>query len=341
MKHRISATSCLRASLLIALQFLTVATFADDQTSSEASSQTQDRPEEGIIHEEIIEAAQQRAREHATELVPTIKAIFERSCRDCHDSSIARPKGDFDGIMDLETLRENPDYLVPGEPMDSELYLLIIDPEPDFRMPPIDSDHPQVTRAEARLIEQWILGGAPASASTFAAEEPREDEGDDKAEIAVQDESPPSGDSFDLGRTFAKAHPLLVHFPIALLFAGILAEFLRFARKGSPRLAFAASWCLWLGTVGAVFSVWSGWLNADVAGHSDPSVFFHRWSGVAVAALAVAVLAVRSFLLSNKRGARLALFALLIILAAGIVATGHSGGELVYGEGYFPLFPFR
>ena len=340
MKNRKTATFSLWASLLIAFQLLSVAAFADDAEPAEASTEIANETV-AIVHEELIESAELLAQEHAVELIPAIEAIFARSCRECHDSSIARPKGGFDGIMDLAALRENPDYLVPGEPMDSELYLLIIDPEPDFRMPPVDSEHPQVTRAEARLIEQWILGGAPASADTFATGEEEEETEEAAAKEAIQDETPPPSSGFDIGRTFAKAHPLLVHFPIALLFAGILAEFLRFARKGSPRMTFAASWCLWLGTAGAIISVWSGWLNADVAGHSDPSVFFHRWSGVTVAALAVIVLAVRSFLGNGTRKTRIALFALLVALVAGIIATGHSGGELVYGEGYFPLFPFR
>ncbi len=317
-----------RLTLTVLILFGTAFSARADEEGAEAAEET---PK----HTALVGEGERLARETGAALVPAVLSIFERSCADCHDSARARPKGGFGNIMDLAAIRANPDYIVPGEPMESELYLLIMDPEPDFRMPPPDSDHPQLTRGESRLIEHWILAGAPASPYAATVED---EEAPDTTEIVDEAVADGAGTGFDFGKTFAKAHPLLVHFPIALLLAGILAEALRFTGLGGARLGFAASWCLWLGTAGAVFSVWSGWLNADVAGHSDEAVFFHRWAGVAVAVLATGLLGVRTCLRKKGKGVRLVLLALLILLLGGLIAAGHSGGELVYGEGYFSLF---
>ncbi|MFW6217481.1 MAG: c-type cytochrome domain-containing protein, partial [Verrucomicrobiota bacterium] len=152
-----------------------VAAVSADSADSNGSAEPaeSDQAPDATVHRSLVAAAEERSRETAAELVPTVLSIFERSCADCHDSARARPKGGFGNIMDLAAIRKDPALLVPGEPMESELYLLITDPDPEFMMPPPDSDHPELTRVESRLVEQWILGGAPASVDFYD-----EDDGD-------------------------------------------------------------------------------------------------------------------------------------------------------------------
>jgi uncharacterized membrane protein len=146
-----------------------------------------------------------------------------------------------------------------------------------------------------------------------------------------------------------KLHPLVVHFPIALLLVGAAAEFLRLTR-GQNRPSRAAMLCLGIAAPTAVMAAVLGWSDATTAGHqgSDAWVlFWHRWLGIPTACVAVAgvVLAV----IANRRGPAaepatavsvgrpraFGWYRLCVLAGAVLVAvTGHFGGMLVYGTSY-------
>jgi len=136
-----------------------------------------------------------------------------------------------------------------------------------------------------------------------------------------------------------RLHPLIVHFPIALLLAAGLAELLelrRPARGGEG--SSVARFCLLLGALGATAAAGAGWVNAAVEGHGRSVAHLieqHRWAGVSVAVLSWATLAAAR---SNAGGA---LYRGGLALTCALVAvTGHLGASLVWGEDY--LFqPFR
>lgn len=141
-------------------------------------------------------------------------------------------------------------------------------------------------------------------------------------------------------QVLGRLHPLLVHFPIALLLAALAAQGLaaRVGRRDGP--SEAAFFCLVLGTLGAVAAALSGWLFAEHDSPGGPDLLFrHRWSGVAAAAGAV-LTSLSAW--RWKRGAALArpTGAGLVLTAVLTGLTGHFGGEMVYGEG-FTLEPLR
>ncbi|MCA8979057.1 MAG: hypothetical protein H6831_14135 [Planctomycetes bacterium] len=135
----------------------------------------------------------------------------------------------------------------------------------------------------------------------------------------------------------ARAHPVLVHFPIALLLAGALAELGRMllGRPGRSPIAF---YCVVLGTLGALVAGVSGWFWADLDPPSAKQadlLAWHRWTAVGAASLAVLALLVGSFS-NGESGARAArAYRLLLFLAAAAVSfAGKKGGDLVWGEGH-------
>jgi uncharacterized membrane protein/mono/diheme cytochrome c family protein len=135
----------------------------------------------------------------------------------------------------------------------------------------------------------------------------------------------------------ARAHPILVHFPIALLLAAALAELGRML-LGRPGRSPAAYYCVVLGTLGALFAGASGWFWADLDPPSAKladTVAWHRWTAVAAASLATLSFIVGLFA-KGEAGARAArIYRLLLFLAAIAVAiTGSKGGDLVWGEGH-------
>lgn len=140
-------------------------------------------------------------------------------------------------------------------------------------------------------------------------------------------------------QVLGRLHPVLVHFPIALLLAALAAELLRPRKDGPSEAGF---FCLALGVLGAWAAAASGWL---FAAHDAPGVpellERHRWSGIG------ATVAASVTWLSAWRWRRSGAVALARPTRAGLVLTavlaglsGHLGGEMVYGEG-FALEPLR
>ncbi len=257
--------------------------------------------------------------------------IFERSCAECHGPEVRKPKGGFGHVLDLDRLTDEETYVVAGNPDGSDLFAVLIDTDPDIRMPPPDSDAPKLSPEEIEAVRQWILAGAgPPNAPPAPAD----------AATPTPVAAPATGGGFGaaVARVFARTHPMLVHFPIALLFAALAAEITGRLRRNPASLEGAVRWCLWLAVLAAPFVVATGWRLAGAEGYKDATVFNHRWLGVATAIAAAAALVFHEW--GRRRATALArlVAALVLALACLLVAlAGHTGGELVYGEGY----PFR
>jgi uncharacterized membrane protein len=301
----------------------------------------QDEPDPQAVAPVVEEVGPEAAFDkQAIELAPEILKIFERSCRECHDSSVKKPKGGFGFVMDLARMREDPDYIVPGDAEDSEIYLLIIDPDDEFVMPPPESDFPSLTQEEKEMVKDWINGGAPPVIEQETELEPAADAPEETGPAEPEETGDPlmveeDGEKvFSLSNFFARTHPLLVHFPIALLMLGLFAEAVRQVRP-KDHLEVVVGWCLWFGMLGALFSAASGWLNVDVAGWSDEKIFKHRWSGVAVAVLSVVCAVMHPIVLRwDKKPIRITFWILLLLTGIAVSIAGHTGGELIYGENY-------
>ncbi|MEQ1842751.1 MAG: c-type cytochrome domain-containing protein, partial [Verrucomicrobiales bacterium] len=90
-------------------------------------------------------------------LAADVYKIFEAKCADCHGAHLPKPKGKFGYVLDLKRMAENPKYVVPGDPNESELYQLVKSDE----MPGEDADVPPLTPEEKRIVERWVQIGAP------------------------------------------------------------------------------------------------------------------------------------------------------------------------------------
>jgi uncharacterized membrane protein len=121
-------------------------------------------------------------------------------------------------------------------------------------------------------------------------------------------------------------HPLLVHFPIALLLLATGLEIYGRTAKGKAFLPVIPL-LLVLGGIGAALSALSGYLLSQTGGY-DPSVLSgHQNAGIALAATSLLLAAL------YQRASRLrlpGLFGLSIL----VVLTGHQGGTITHGKGY-------
>jgi uncharacterized membrane protein len=131
-----------------------------------------------------------------------------------------------------------------------------------------------------------------------------------------------------------KFHPLLVHFPIALVLAAAAAELVVLATTRTVWRTVAVANIRAGAALGVVTAV-TGWLFA--AGplvDASPSLEWHRWLGMAGAAGAIgaALLSLRLPVASRRSavGYRVTLFVTALLVAI----TGHLGGTLVWGAGF-------
>jgi uncharacterized membrane protein len=134
----------------------------------------------------------------------------------------------------------------------------------------------------------------------------------------------------------ALLHPLVIHFPIALLAVALALEFLGWLRP-SWNPGPAAGWNLHLGFLGAAVAVVTGWFRAQSMGFEPdlkPVLEIHRWLGIAT--LAVALLCVSLWWGARKKVAAVPWYRAALLAAVLLASmTGHYGGTLVYGLDYF------
>jgi len=131
-------------------------------------------------------------------------------------------------------------------------------------------------------------------------------------------------------------HPMFVHFPVALLTTALLFQFLAAWRR-SARFADVARWLLYLGTLGALAAVTTGFIAADELGHDSPGhELVHAHRNLAVVTTVLAVLACfaysnwgKSDSLRARWGLTAALLAVVVVLALG----AEKGGSMVYKYG--------
>lgn len=166
--------------------------------------------------------------------------------------------------------------------------------------------------------------------------------------IAAATSQPAAASSLidNLPRALGRTHPMLVHFPIALLIAGVLFEFIAIVvRRDRTKPSVAGLACVTIGALGAGAAAWAGWLNADLETHGRGVADLmetHRWLGIVAASLAGVALIGGLIGMTGKARAMTAVYRIALVLAAGTVgAAGHWGGSMVYGEGYLTeaLFP--
>lgn len=133
-----------------------------------------------------------------------------------------------------------------------------------------------------------------------------------------------------------KFHVVVIHFPIALILVGLLAEALALAV--GPSFEQAARFLVWLAVPAALVAAVLGWLHAAASpGVFDETILFrHRWLGVSTAVAITAAAVLRE---TAGRGSRAPLrWAYRILLAAAAVLVGmagHLGGTLVFGPDYY------
>ncbi len=90
-----------------------------------------------------------------------IRPILANNCFECHgpDEQSREAKLRIDTREGLFGPREDGPLLVPGKPGESEIFLRLVEPHPEDRMPPPEA-HRHPTPDQIELIKRWIAEGA-------------------------------------------------------------------------------------------------------------------------------------------------------------------------------------
>jgi uncharacterized membrane protein len=130
-----------------------------------------------------------------------------------------------------------------------------------------------------------------------------------------------------------KLHPLLVHFPIALVLTAAIAEVGVIANAGRVWRTIAVV-NLRAGAAMAIVTVITGWLFASTMDDYTTSLEWHRWLGIASAAGAIGAALVSLRLRQSSRRSGLVYRCMLFATAVIVAVAAHLGGTLVWGAGF-------
>ena len=131
-----------------------------------------------------------------------------------------------------------------------------------------------------------------------------------------------------------RLHPLIVHFPIALVMVAAAAEGVAAVTRDWRWRAVAVV-NLRAGAAFAVAAVVAGWRLASAPGvEATPLLEWHRWLGV-LAAFAATGAAMATWRSDRWSSRYLWIYRFALIAAAtGVAVTGHLGGLLVWGADF-------
>lgn len=129
-------------------------------------------------------------------------------------------------------------------------------------------------------------------------------------------------------------HPMLVHFPIAILLAGLLADLASLIFKKEACLSRAGFYLLITGTLFAIPTVLTGVLfTAALTGEAGDLKETHETFALATLGLAIVTSIFRIYIVSSRKegtGLKWIALTLYLLTAACVSVTGFLGGTLVY-----------
>jgi|WetSurMetagenome_2_1015567.scaffolds.fasta_scaffold105774_3 uncharacterized membrane protein len=130
-------------------------------------------------------------------------------------------------------------------------------------------------------------------------------------------------------------HPILVHFPIALILAGFAADVAYLLYKKEPCLMKAGFYLMILGALGALAAFLTGeFLTSHPSEGEVFSIFEKHETGAWITLITVwAGVLLRIYLVAAKKeytSLKWVVFALYCAAFGAVAVTGHLGGYMVY-----------
>jgi uncharacterized membrane protein/mono/diheme cytochrome c family protein len=291
----------------------------------------------------------QAQSDNNAKLTSAVRQIFQAKCAECHrpDSGKAKAIRKWKDWRDLEDLKRK--YVAEDFALEtSTLWEVLTEQDPKEKMPPRGAKGGALTEEQLETIKRWITAGAPVADPPPPSSPNNEPSSPTPTPNPfVPPQSSPHSHQQDhthgppaLFSWLGKFHPVVVHFPIALLLLAALGEIANLFRVGTWHLS-AARFCLWIAAASAIVAATLGWFAAESGSFSEkiggaPILDVHRWLGIITALLSVAVAALCGSNCRNESARKKWMFRFALFAAAVLVgATGYFGGLLTFGAGHF------
>lgn len=140
--------------------------------------------------------------------------------------------------------------------------------------------------------------------------------------------------NFWLWQFIGRLHPMIVHFPIALIVVAGLMELFTFGKFNSkirPGILVLAS----IGAVSAAIAAIMGWLLATNEGTTGELLDLHQWLGIWTAGLSLLTLFFLNQIRSNPTPAQIKAYRFILFLTViSVSVAGHFGASLTHGKDF-------
>lgn len=149
-------------------------------------------------------------------------------------------------------------------------------------------------------------------------------------------------EGFWIWQFLGRLHPMVVHFPIALLLFGAFLEFFTIG-KFQSKLRPGINLMVLAGAVSVLIAAVFGLLLATNEAVEGDLLVLHRWLGIGSAVFSVAVLYFLNQVGKKKQTGKIKAYrAVLFIAAFGVGFSGHFGASLTHGEDFLTeTFPWN
>lgn len=135
--------------------------------------------------------------------------------------------------------------------------------------------------------------------------------------------------SFSLG----EFHPVIIHFPIALIFTAFVFDILFFLNR-RELFQSIASWLIIIVAFILIPTAFTGFLAKDFYPVGDPDVTRHQNMALATIIYTIAYAILRGYVFFNHQAFSLYLYLILSLINVGLIdITAEFGGIVVRGKG--------
>ena len=228
-------------------------------------------------------------------------------------------------LHDLVTGTEHQDELMPHQGGDAAAEPTLHEHGASAMEPPHDESSPHEH-------------GAPTSATQHDESTPHEhgaEAGSDHHEEGGHSHWGDNGANTPLEKAIERLgvyHPLLVHFPIALILAAALAQALNLAGVRASN-AETVRFLVWTGAFGGLAAGFFGWAHAGPMASDEAGIMLaHRWIG---SSLTLGLFAVAGAVEWNRKSpsgqSAIVMNLALFTAAAAVAVNGFLGGSLAHG----------
>jgi hypothetical protein len=133
-------------------------------------------------------------------------------------------------------------------------------------------------------------------------------------------------------------HPMILHFPIALLFVGMLMYWVNSRKSSQHQVVHELTqyiFCIY--ALGSALTAVFGFFLYKDGPYTGGEIFLHKWLGAASSFMAVPIL------LLTEKTSRLYTYGILGTSAVCITVAGHFGSEITHGKGFLtePIRRYR